>query len=167
MKKALRIALSLIMLGSVGTSEIFSASLDIPDADMTEKRTPTVIPSTAPSEPPMDFKRKGKQPKTAPSKGDHIQSLMDQLSDELKKLLLTGGKRTARWEIDRNSLLKLIKVFDPQFSESEAPATFGWAVPDPIVTSHYWVNDWLINGYPPPASRYFSWNDKFPDQLPE
>ncbi|MEI6627880.1 MAG: hypothetical protein WCN27_00520 [Alphaproteobacteria bacterium] len=171
MKKAIRIASSLIMLGSVGTSEIFSVSgsLDIPDAtDTAGNSTPAVNPSVPPTEPPVDVTGNGQQPKVIPSKGGNIQNLMDQLSSQLKNLLLTGGPNTARWEIDRNSLVKLIKIFDPQFSAPEAPATFGWAIPNPIITSHYWVNDWLINGtHPDPASRYFSWNDKFPDSLPE
>ena len=171
MKKAPIIALSLIMLGSVGTSWVFSASLgslDIPDSDTTNNNTPAVNSSTTTTEPPMDITENGQQPKTISAKGGHIQNLMDQLSGQLKNLLLTGGPSTARWEIDRNSLVKLIKVFDPQFSDDAV--TFGMAPTDFNISTNFLIEGYswygLRNGhrnYTP--SRQFAWFDTFPDPL--
>lgn len=187
MKKSPRIALSLIMLGSIGTSWALSASgsLDIPDTDTTNNITPAVKTSTHPANPPADVTSNGQQPKTTPSKGGRIQNLMDQLSGELKNLLLTGGPSTARWEIDSKSLIRLIRVFDPQFSAPEAPATFGFAYPagydKDIWDNHCMLNGWLFWDAPAqPSSRTFPWSnnnlpvvgvvmpgDYFPYPLPE
>ncbi len=138
MKKTLRIALSLIILGSASTGDIFG-SLNIP-GDPTGSTTPAASTPSVPALPPSDTTSNGPQPtppqdllqdrdkhafpkghtvpppQTTTCEDDLIHNLMYQLSYELKKLFSTGGPSTARWEIDSKSLIRLIQVFEPQFN---------------------------------------------------